>query len=169
MDRIWSPWRAQHVNTFKQNHQPPPGEGSIFARMAAENRDAEHLILWRGERVFVVMNLYPYNNGHVLIVPYRQVEAYEDLEPEEQIEIAATIARCIRWLQAGLSPEGFNVGMNLGKAGGAGIPEHLHVHVVPRWNGDTTFMPTIGEVKIIQEHLEETYRRLRQVIEAEAG
>ncbi|MDX1545666.1 MAG: HIT domain-containing protein [Rhodothermales bacterium] len=164
MDRMWSPWRAQHV---EQAAARAPGDGaSVFTRMAREDRDEDHLILWRGQTVFVVMNRYPYNNGHLLIVPYREVADYEALTPAERAEIAETTARCLRWLRHTLRPDGFNVGMNLGTAGGAGIPEHLHVHVVPRWAADTNFMPALGQVKVIPEALRETYRRLRATAEA---
>jgi len=139
-------------------------DGSVFSRLEAEHRDTENLILWRGERVFVIMNRYPYNNGHLLILPYRVVSRYEDLSPEEQTEIARTIDRCILWLKTSLHPDGFNVGMNLGMAGGAGIPQHLHMHVVPRWQSDTNFMPSIGEVKVIPEAIVDTYRKIRDCI-----
>ena len=164
MERMWSPWRSKHIERMTE---PAPTEpGSLFTRMAAEDRDADNLILWRGLSVFVVMNLYPYNNGHLMIVPYREVARYEDLTAEEQVDIAHTLARCIQWLRQALSPEGFNVGLNLGLAAGAGIPEHLHMHVVPRWHADTNFMPTIAEIKVVPEALEDTYYKLRAIIEA---
>jgi ATP adenylyltransferase len=166
MDRIWSPWRTVHVADFERAHRPA-GDGSVFRRIAEEpERDDEHFVVWRGELVYVVMNLYPYNNGHLLIVPYREVEAYVDLTEAEQTEIARTIARASRWLQTALQPEGYNVGINIGKAAGAGIPEHLHVHIVPRWSGDTNFLPAIGDVKLIPEAMEDTLRKLRAAVEA---
>jgi ATP adenylyltransferase len=167
MERLWSPWRSQHIESFKTEDAREAGGQSLFARLAAEDRDEENLILWRGERVFVIMNLYPYNNGHLMVVPFREVASYEALSPEEQVEIAHTIDRCLRWLRHALQPEGFNVGMNLGAAAGAGIPQHLHVHVVPRWQGDTNFMPVVGEAKVIPEALRDTYRKLRAAIEAD--
>lgn len=169
MDRLWSPWRSQHLEDVERRHRPP-GEGSVFGRIAAEpERDAEHLVLWRGAHVFALMNLYPYNNGHLLLVPYREVADFTALSPEEQAELTALLARSMGWLRRALRPEGFNVGMNLGRAAGAGIPEHLHVHVVPRWSADTNFMPTTAEVRVIPEALRATYRKLRAVIEAEAA
>lgn len=167
MDRLWSPWRSQHIT---QTTEPVTSDGdgtSVFARMAADDRDAENLILWRGQQVFVVMNLYPYNNGHLMVVPYRQVGDYEALTAAEQAEVAHTLARCLRWLKAALRPDGFNVGMNLGEAGGAGIPDHVHLHVVPRWGGDTNFMPTLAETKVIPEALRETYQKILSVIRAD--
>jgi ATP adenylyltransferase len=163
MERMWSPWRSEYLT---QSAEAGPGDGrSVFARLAAEDQDEKNLVVWRGEHVFVVMNLYPYNNGHVLIVPYREVAAYVALSPAEQAEIASTIERCLRWLEQALQPEGFNVGMNLGAAAGAGVPQHLHVHVVPRWRGDTNFMPTIAEVRVVPEALRDTYRKLRAAVE----
>lgn len=137
---------------------------SIFGRIAEADDDEANFVLWRGETAFVVMNLYPYNNGHLLIVPFRRVEDYDALTDEEQIEIARLTDRCIRWLRAAVRPDGFNVGMNLGRAAGAGVPEHLHVHVVPRWSGDTNFMPTVADTKIIPEAMEDTYRKLRAAV-----
>ncbi len=168
MQQMWSPWRSQHIASFKAGNKKEKQDRSLFSRLAAEDRDEENLIVWRGNLTYVIMNLYPYNNGHLMIIPYREVSEYEELTVDEQIEIARTVERCIRWLKAALGPEGFNVGMNIGKAAGAGIPSHLHVHVVPRWSGDTNFMPTIGEVKVISEAIQETYRKLRRaVIESE--
>ncbi len=166
MKQLWSPWRSQHIERVVEQPLSRPGEPSLFVRLAAENRDEENLILWRGQHVFVIMNLYPYNNGHLMIVPYRQVADYEALTPEEQCEMAQTVARCIRWLKYALKPDGFNVGMNIGKVAGAGIPDHVHLHVVPRWEGDTNFMPTLAETKVIPEALRDTYRKLRAAIEA---
>jgi ATP adenylyltransferase len=163
MDRMWSPWRSEYVS--EAAGRTPSDGASIFTTLLDENEDAENLILWRGEEVFVIMNLYPYNNGHLLIVPYREVEAYTALTGAEQAAIAATIDRCIKWLQTALDPEGVNVGMNLGRAAGAGIPEHLHVHVVPRWDGDTNFMSTTAETRVLPEDLSTTYERLRAAVE----
>ncbi|MDX1530503.1 MAG: HIT domain-containing protein [Rhodothermales bacterium] len=165
---MWSPWRSEHVRTFEARRRPV-GEGSVFARIAAEpDRDEEHLVVWRGANVFAVMNLYPYNNGHLLLVPYREVAEYTALTAAERHALADATDRALRWLERALRPDGFNVGMNLGAAGGAGIPEHLHVHVVPRWGGDTNFMPVVGDAKVVPEGLEATYRKLRAAVAAEA-
>jgi ATP adenylyltransferase len=164
---MWSPWRAEYVSDAAQR-SPAEGE-SVFTTLLNDDNDAENLILWRGDNVFVIMNLYPYNNGHLLIVPYRQVETYSALHPEEQKAIATTIDRCIQWLRDAFSPQGFNVGMNLGAAAGAGIPEHLHMHVVPRWNGDTNFMSTTAETRVLPEDLSTTYDKLRAVIDDPAA
>lgn len=166
MQHLWSPWRSQHIERMTDPTNAPADGPSIFARLAAEDQDAKNFIVWRGRTVFVIMNLYPYNNGHLLIVPFRQVADYEALTTDEQSEIAATIARCIRWLRHALNPDGFNVGMNLGTAGGAGVPDHLHVHVVPRWAADTNFMSTLADVRVVPEAMEQTYRKLRAAIAA---
>lgn len=165
MDRLWSPWRSKHVTGWDERSSEE--KNGVLERIGRSTDDEAHLVVWRGERVFVLMNLYPYNNGHLMIAPYRAVAAYEALDGEEQIEIATTIARCIRWLRAVLSPDGFNVGMNLGSAGGAGIPGHLHVHVVPRWAGDANFMATVADTRVIPEALEDTYRRIRAAAAAD--
>ncbi len=181
MKQMWSPWRSVHINQVTGNQvkdnqiagKPEPDSTdnqtsdapSVFSRLARQNKDKENLILWRGASVFVIMNLYPYNSGHLLIVPYREIAQYEELTNEEMNEIAQTINLCIRSVKEVLKPEGINVGMNLGKAAGAGIPDHLHVHIVPRWNGDTNFMPTIAEIKVIPESIHDTYNKLRHVME----
>lgn len=168
MERMWSPWRSQPLSDFEQEHVPD-GEGSVFTRIAATpEHDAEHFVLWRGDGLFVVMNLYPYNNGHLLIVPYRQITDYEALTAAERTELAALIGRAMSWLKQALQPDGFNVGINQGGASGAGIPDHLHLHVVPRWEGDTNFMPVTGEVKVIPEGLRDTYQKLLAAV-AEDG
>ena len=165
MQHMWSPWRSEHIEraTGREEHEAED-RAELFTRIAEADRDEENYVLWRGDEVFVVMNLYPYNNGHLMIVPYRQVQHYEELTWDEQQAVARTIDRCIRWIRHALSPDGFNVGINLGKAAGAGIPEHLHVHVVPRWSGDTNFMPTVGEVKVIPEAMQKTYAKLRSAV-----
>lgn len=163
MERIWSPWRSELLDNHVEASEKQ-ADVSIFVRLEREHRDEENLILWRGEHVFVIMNKFPYNNGHLLIVPYRQIADYEDLSEEEQMEVARVAGYCIRWLRSALEPDGFNLGMNLGEAGGAGIPNHLHMHVVPRWRGDTNFMPTVGDVKVVPEAMRETYRKLSKAI-----
>jgi ATP adenylyltransferase len=165
MDRMWSPWRSEHIDRMTQPQATSPEDVSVFTRLAQEDDDEKNLILWRGHHVFVIMNRYPYNSGHLMIVPFREVPDYEDLTDAEREEIAHTTTRCLRWLRTALHPEGFNVGMNLGAAAGAGIPRHLHVHILPRWHGDTNFMPVLGDVKVIPEALATTYAKLRRVID----
>jgi len=165
MDRMWSPWRSAYVESA--NERDSDADTSIFTQLLAERQDRKNLILWRGEEVFVIMNRHPYNNGHLLILPYREVERYSVLTAAEREALAHTTDRCLRWLRAALSPDGFNVGMNLGRAAGAGIPEHLHAHVLPRWEGDTNFMPTTADTKVLPEDLQTTYDKIHTIIEAD--
>ncbi|MEX2399347.1 MAG: HIT domain-containing protein [Rhodothermales bacterium] len=163
MKKMWSPWRSRHIaSTTRQSDEE---RAELFERIARSDDDEANYVVYRGKTAFVVMNLYPYNNGHLLIVPFRRVEHYDALTDEEQVEIARLTDRCIRWLRRALSPDGFNVGMNLGSAGGAGVPEHLHVHVVPRWNGDTNFMATVSDVKVIPESMDRTYHKLLAAVQ----
>ena len=166
MDRLWSPWRSDYVSTFDSDRRPSADEPSIFSQMAAEDNDEENLILWRGEHVFVIMNLHPYNNGHLLIVPFREVGRYDDLRVEEQHAMSDAISRCMGWLQTALDPDGFNVGLNQGRPAGASIEEHLHMHVVPRWNRDANFMTSTAETRVLPEDLSTTYHKLRRAMEA---
>lgn len=169
MERMWSPWRSRHIEKLSEGRHGKEDREKLFEAIGRDDRDEENFVVWRGELVYVVMNLFPYNNGHLLIVPYRRVEQYDALTAEEQIAIARTIDRCIRWLRAALRPDGFNVGMNLGRAAGAGVPEHLHVHVVPRWSGDTNFMSTTADMKVIPEAMKETYAKLRRAADENAS
>ena len=164
MKQLWSPWRSVHITNTVRTDSPKQADSSIFTRLVQENNDEENLILWRGKYVIVIMNLYPYNNGHLLIVPYREVADYELLSGEEMKEMALVVDLCVRAIKQVFTPDGINVGMNLGKAAGAGIPDHLHMHIVPRWSGDTNFMPTIAETKVIPEALKDSYTKLRQVL-----
>ncbi len=151
---LWAPWRAGYV-------QQSRGSGCIFCEATGWAMSAETLVLWRGEGVYVMMNRYPYASGHVLVSPYRHVNDLDALSEEEAMELIVATRDTIRVLKGSLAPEGFNVGINLGKVAGAGYADHLHVHVVPRWNGDHNFMPVIAGAKVISEHLLVTYAKLR--------
>lgn len=153
MDVLWTPWRMGFIMGEK------PKE-CIFCLKPAETRDRENFILYRGRRAFIILNAYPYNNGHLLIVPYDHVASLEDLDAETSAELMALVQRGIRALRALMSPNGFNVGANIGQSAGAGIADHVHIHVVPRWTGDTNFMPVVGSVRMIPELLETTYDKL---------
>jgi ATP adenylyltransferase len=160
MDRLWTPWRMAYI---KGDERSP---GCIFCDLPAKDagRDEASLILARGERAFVLMNKFPYNSGHVLIAPYAHTPDFTALTPADHAEMAEWSARCFTALGELYAPEGFNVGMNLGRAGGAGIVEHLHGHIVPRWSGDTNYMTTVGGTKVLPETLEQTYARLRPLL-----
>jgi len=136
-------------------------DGCFFCEALAKSDDEATLILARGELAFVILNAYPYNPGHLMVASNRHVGDLEELTPEEMADAGALLRRSIRALRESSNPDGFNVGMNLGRVAGAGIPGHLHWHVVPRWNGDTNFMPVVGETKVLPELLSETYGRLR--------
>ena len=165
MKRMWSPWRSVHIDSLTAVADDQGPTPSLFTRVAAAANDEENLVLFRGTHVFVLMNLYPYNNGHLLIVPFREVRSYTELSGDEQEEMSIVLDASLRWLTDALRPDGFNVGMNIGAAAGAGMPNHLHMHVVPRWSGDTNFMPTVGDVKVVPEALQDTYRKLRQAVD----
>jgi ATP adenylyltransferase len=152
MKRIWAPWRIEYLTKEKE-------EGCIFCKKPKENRDRENLIVYRGETGFIIMNRYPYSNGHLMAVPYRHTKELTQLSDVERLGLMNLTIRCLEVLDV-FKPDGFNMGMNLGKSAGAGIDEHIHFHVVPRWNGDTNFMPVIGDIKVMPEYLDETYLKL---------
>ncbi len=156
---LWAPWRMAYI---KRADRP---KGCIFCVKPTQRRDPANLILYRGRLGFVIMNLFPYNSGHLLITPYLHAASLEALPDETALELLALTNLSLKVLRATLKPEGFNVGLNLGRVAGAGIEGHVHVHLVPRWNGDTNFMPLFAETRVMPEHLEATYRTLRAAFE----
>jgi len=132
--------------------------------LPAQDNDAANLILFRGEHAFVMLNRYPYTNGHLMVAPYRHTADMGELNDAELLEINQLVSSAMKWISACYSPDGFNIGVNVGLAGGAGIPTHIHWHIVPRWSGDTNFMTTIGEVRVLPQSLEESWSRLREAI-----
>jgi ATP adenylyltransferase len=155
MERLWSPWRMEYV-TGAGN-----GEGCIFCDHLARDDDAAAHILFRGESAFVLLNAFPYNTGHLMVAPSRHVASLHSLDPTELSALMELTSRSVDIVEDAMSPDGFNVGMNLGEAAGAGVPGHLHVHVVPRWRGDTNFMSVVGETKVLPEMLSDTDAKLR--------
>ncbi len=155
MHRLWAPWRSKYVTGEKKGK-------CIFCEKSKEKKDEENYILLRGKTCFVMLNIFPYNNGHLMIAPYRHIPSVEQMTFEEMKELIHLIKRMIKTLKEAMRPEGFNIGANLGKAAGAGIVDHVHFHVVPRWTGDYNFMPLFSETKVIPEALEETYRKLKE-------
>lgn len=143
-------------------------EGCVFCDKAAAGRDRENHILHRGTRAFIILNRYPYSNGHLMVVPYSHVNRLEDLGAAERAELIELIALGVDILKV-FKPEGYNVGMNLGRVGGAGIEDHLHFHIVPRWLGDNNFMPIIADTKVIPQYLDETYVKLIAGLESLKG
>lgn len=161
MKQLWSPWRSQYIQSLSSER----GDSGCFLCTAAQDppeRDAENLVVYRGSLCFVVMNRYPYNSGHLLVAPYRHVGDLVELTEAESLALMETIQLSLRVLGATHKPHGFNVGANLGRTAGAGLPDHVHVHIVPRWNGDTNFMPILAEVKVISEFLAEEQRKLSE-------
>lgn len=155
--------------TYLKGPKAPEPAGCIFCDKisAGVEHDRENLVLWRGERAFVMLNLYPYSNGHLMVAPYEHTRALESLDPETMKEMMVLAARGIRALRRTLNPQGFNVGANLGRVAGAGVEDHVHMHIVPRWNGDTNFMPVLAEVRMIPELLPETYDSLIKALDSE--
>ncbi|MCE1189952.1 MAG: HIT domain-containing protein [Ignavibacteria bacterium] len=151
MEKLWSPWRSVYIDSFKTKDTAP---ACVFCEAQKESiEDDSSLVIHKGKLTFTVLNLYPYNNGHLMVVPYRHLNDFSQLTPEEHSEIMAELDKAIKALRLNYNPEGFNLGANLGKTAGAGIDSHLHFHIVPRWNGDTNFMPVLGEVKVISQDL----------------
>jgi ATP adenylyltransferase len=164
VSQLWAPWRLQYVTAA------PPVEGScVLCDKPREDDDRGSLVVARGEHVYALLNLYPYNNGHVMVVPYRHVAALEELTDAEAWEAQLMLRSGITACRAALSPGGFNVGLNLGEAAGAGIAQHLHWHLVPRWDGDTNFMPVLAEVRVMPQHLDTTWQLLRDAWPASYG
>jgi len=155
MKRLWAPWRIEYILGEKESK-------CIFCEKPKQEKDEDNYILLRGKRCLVMLNAYPYNNGHLMIAPYRHIDSVEDLEGDEARDMMEILSRMITLLKKVLRPGGFNVGMNLGSVAGAGIVGHLHLHVVPRWKGDTNFMPLISNTKIISESLRKTYQKLKE-------
>jgi ATP adenylyltransferase len=157
MERLYTPWRREFIEAA------PAADDECFlchALAADPSRDRERLVLYRGRRAFVLMNKYPYNSGHLLVAPNEHVADFVGLDAETLLELAQLEQRCVDVLGRVYRPQAYNLGLNLGRAAGAGLPDHLHVHVVPRWNGDTNFMPIVGNTKVLPESLEQTYDRL---------
>ncbi len=156
MKVLWAPWRLRYIEQVRAHQE------CIFCQKAKEKRDFENFILQRGKTCFTIMNLFPYANGHLMVAPYKHTPEFDDLTDTENLELLRTVSQSLRILKRGLRPEGFNIGLNLGKVAGAGVEDHIHFHIVPRWLGDSNFMPVLGEVKIIPEHIESTFRKLKR-------
>lgn len=154
MERLWAPWRLEYIAGERV-------EGCIFCVFPQQDKDEENHILYRGKHAYVIMNAFPYSNGHLLIPPYRHVGDFTELNDEENLEIMQLAQKCCKVLKLACNPDGFNIGVNLGRAAGAGIEDHVHVHIVPRWNGDTNFMPVFADVKVIPEALQTTYKKFK--------
>ncbi len=160
MDHLWAGWRSTYIERVGD---PDPG-GCLFCRLP-DVSDAESLIIARGQTAFTVLNRYPYTTGHVMVAPYRHVPEPGDLSETEQSEVWESLATAQRAIQQTMSPDGFNLGANLGQVAGAGVPGHFHLHLVPRWAGDANFMTTVGATRVLPEDLADTWEKIRAALE----
>jgi ATP adenylyltransferase len=163
MEALHAPWRIEYILGPKKS----PDGGSIFTRIAQSSDDEGNYVIARGRSCFAMLNAYPYSGGHLMIVPYREVPDFDDLLDEELLELMKLTRRCQRALTKAMQPHGFNIGVNLGRVAGAGIEEHLHIHVVPRWAGDCNFMPVIANTGVVPEALKDTAAKLRTALAQE--
>lgn len=169
MEQLFSPWRSRFIESLGEADGGADGT-SPFARAFSEpERDADNYLLHRGQRAFIIMNLYPYNAGHLLVVPVREVGDFLELDEAERAEMMELVRLGLAALKRALAPHGFNVGMNLGRVAGAAIEQHVHMHIVPRWNGDTNFMPVLADVRVVSENMRSVYERLLAALEQERG
>lgn len=155
MNHLWSPWRMTYIESNTKK------DGCVFCSAQAKADSAENLIAFRGNLAYVILNRYPYTSGHLMVVPFEHKPNLEELHSEIRAEIMELTARCMTVLREIYKPQGFNMGANIGEAAGAGVLGHVHIHVVPRWAGDTNFMSTLGETRVLPEALEDTYKRVR--------
>lgn len=160
MECLHAPWRIQYILAPK----PPPSDVSLFTRIAQSGDDITNHVVARDRTCYALLNNYPYNGGHLMVVPYKQVADFSELTDDEMLDLMKLMRRCLAALQKVMKPDGFNVGVNLGKVAGAGIAEHLHLHVVPRWNGDTNFMPVLGQTTVVPQALQELAAQLRAAL-----
>jgi len=155
MKHLWAPWRMKFLDTHAKTL------GCVFCTLPAEDADEKNLILHRSTHCFVIFNKYPYNPGHLMVIPFRHTSNFLELTADELLDMQQQLQTSMAALKKQMEPQGFNLGMNLGEAGGAGIRDHLHYHIVPRWNGDTNFMPALGHTKVLPETLDATYKKLK--------
>jgi ATP adenylyltransferase len=160
MEYLWAPWRVEYIQKGAES-------GCILCQKPSENNDEANLILYRGRHNFIMLNAFPYNPGHLMIAPYRHTADLQGLTDEETKEHFDIIKKGLGLLREVMGPSGFNIGLNVGKVAGAGIAEHLHTHIVPRWQGDTNFMPVLSETKVVSEGLSATYRKLRAELQTQ--
>jgi ATP adenylyltransferase len=161
LERLWAGWRGEYVATADDASQD--GDACVFCRILTSGLpDVDTYVLWRGEKVFAVLNAYPYTSGHLMVMPYRHVGELDQLDDEEGDELFSAARKAVAAVKQAYDPGGFNLGANLGRAGGAGIPGHLHLHVLPRWNGDTNFMTSVAETRVLPESLATTWQKLSE-------
>ena len=159
--RLWAPWRLEYI-------KGPKPEECIFCAGPGAGDDAAKYVVRRGEHCFAMLNAFPYNNGHLMVSPYRHVPSVEELDEAELLELMTLTQASLSALRAAYQPEGFNLGVNQGKIAGAGVEDHVHLHVVPRWSADTNFMPVIGDTRVLPQSLEDSYRDVTKAFESQA-
>ncbi|NJC95165.1 MAG: HIT family hydrolase [Anaerolineales bacterium] len=155
MNHLWSPWRMEYIENNKE-------DGCVFCNAQAKQDSAENLIAYRGELAYVILNRYPYTSGHLMVVPFEHQPNLELLDPPTRAEMMELTTRCMTVLRGIYNPQAFNIGANIGEAAGAGVKEHVHIHIVPRWTGDTNFMSALGQTRVLPEALEVTFERVRK-------
>jgi ATP adenylyltransferase len=160
MNQLWSPWRMEYI---ENNHKE---SGCVFCNAQASADGAENLIAYRGERAYVILNRFPYTSGHLMVIPFEHKPNLEELDAPTRAEMMELTSRCTTALNNIYRPQGFNIGVNIGEAAGAGVLGHVHIHIVPRWKGDTNFMSTVGGTRVLPEALEDTYKRVKAVFTA---
>ena len=161
LQRLWAPWRQGYISAARKGEKSD-SRICIFCQKPQSKAGVRNLVLAKGQMAFLLLNRYPYSNGHLMVAPYRHVDSLEKVTQEEWLDLGRLVNNGIARLKRVMKPDGFNLGMNLGRVSGAGIPGHLHLHIVPRWNGDTNFMPVLSDTKVISQSLEATYRLLHQ-------
>ena len=161
MECLHAPWRIQYILAPR----PAPSEDSLFTRIAQSSDDEANYVIARARSCFALLNSFPYSGGHLMVAPYKQTPDFEGLMDEEMLELMKLTRRCQNALAKAMAPDGFNIGVNLGKVAGAGIAEHLHIHVVPRWNGDTNFMPVLANTSVLPEALRDVAAKLRAALQ----
>jgi ATP adenylyltransferase len=161
MERLWAPWRMEYIGSAREGKD----EGCLFCEKPKEGDDEQALIVARNGLSFAILNRFPYNSGHLMVAPFRHVGELEEVKDDESLDMQQLLQRCLTALKEAMQPEGFNIGMNLGVVAGAGIPDHLHWHVVPRWTGDTNFMPVVAETKVLPEFLDESLGKLSAIMD----
>ena len=156
MNHLWSPWRMKYIENSEQE------EGCVFCNAQTKEDSEANLIAFRGQRAFVILNLYPYTSGHLMVIPIEHIATFEELTSATRAEMIELTSQCMSVLRKTYNPQGFNMGANIGEAAGAGVPGHVHIHIVPRWGGDTNFMSSLGETRVLPESIEDTYKRVRE-------
>lgn len=164
-DQLWAPWRLKYIENADKM------EGCIFCEFPKQDSasDAANLIVHRGELAYIILNAYPYSNGHLMVVPYQHTASLDCFSDREMLEVMQLTRLSVKLLRCAFKPDGFNLGVNMGRAAGAGIADHIHWHIVPRWNGDTNFMPVLADVRVIPESLQVVHQRLREALVEELG